>query len=61
MEVKDNGNGYDTNTKAAGNGTVLSEKRVNLINQINKNNTISVSKKSGPSGTTISIELNNWI
>ncbi len=61
MEVKDNGNGYDTNLKAAGNGTVLSEKRVDLINQINKNNTISVSKKSDLSGTTISIELNNWI
>jgi len=61
LEVKDNGNGFDTNTKAAGNGTVLSEKRVDLINQINKNNTISVSKKSDPSGTTISIKLNNWV
>jgi len=61
IEVKDNGNGYDTKSKAAGNGTVLSEKRVNLINQINKKNAITVSKKSDPLGTIISIELNDWV
>ncbi len=61
MEVKDNGNGYDTNLKAAGNGTMLSEKRVDLINQINKKNAITVIKKSDSSGTTISIQLNDWI
>jgi len=40
---------------------MLSEKRVDLINQINKKNAITVIKKSDSSGTTISIQLNDWI
>ena len=60
ITISDNGNGF-SNVKAAGLGTKLSEERVALLNRIYKNTAILLNTNTGANGTTVTIELKNWL
>lgn len=60
ITISDNGNGF-SNVKAAGLGTKLSEERIALLNRIYKNTTILLNTNTGANGTTVTIELKNWL
>jgi len=60
ITISDNGNGF-SNVKAAGLGTKLSEERVALLNRIYKNTTILLNTNTGANGTTVTIEMKNWL
>ena len=60
MTISDNGKGFsDINT--TGLGTKLCEERIALLNRIYKNTTILLKTNTGGSGTTVTIELKNWL
>ncbi|MGY4385787.1 two-component system LytT family sensor kinase [Pedobacter sp. UYP24] len=61
MRVQDNGGGYDQNAASSGYGIKLSEERVELLNQLYKDQSISLSTDSTVAGTVITIRLSNWI
>jgi two-component system LytT family sensor kinase len=61
MSVLDNGIGYNTDAAATGYGIKLSEERVELLNQLYKDQSISLTIKSTPMGTSINFHLSNWI
>lgn len=61
IEVKDNGNGFQDGSPLHGNGTRLSQERIDLLNRLHKENPISLHKKSDLTGTTISIQLNGYL
>jgi two-component system LytT family sensor kinase len=60
LSVQDNGNGFGFN-QADGIGMKLCNERIKLLNSIYKNTAILLHKTSGNSGTTITIELQNWV
>ena len=61
MKVQDNGGGYDQNECFSGYGIKLSEERIELLNQLYKGQSVSLSTTSTSKGTTIIIRLSNWI
>jgi two-component system LytT family sensor kinase len=61
MSVTDNGSGYQQDAPSLGYGIKLSEERVELLNQLYKDQSISLTINSTPSGTIIMINLSNWI
>lgn len=61
LSVQDNGEGFDTDKVYTGMGLMLCKKRIALLNQVYLECPISLSIKSGESGTTILITLNNWL
>ena len=60
IEVKDDGKGFQDGSTANGNGTRLSQERIDLLNRLHKETPISLHKKSDLTGTTISIQLNGY-
>lgn len=60
VEIKDNGKGFEGASTANGNGTRLSQERIDLLNRLHRENPISLHKKSDLTGTTISIQLNGY-
>lgn len=61
IEIKDNGCGFADERNPGGNGTRLSQQRIDLLNRLHKENPISLHKKSGLTGTTISIQLKGYL
>ena len=61
IEIKDNGKGYQHQGHATGNGTRLSQERIDLLNRLHKETPITLHRKSDLTGTTISIQLNGYI
>ncbi len=60
LKVTDNGGGF-TNTQAPGMGIKLCEERIKLLNSIYKNSTILLHINPTDKGTTVTIELKNWL
>ena len=60
IEIKDNGSGFQDKPATTGNGTRLSQQRIDLLNRLHKETRITLHKKSDLTGTTISIELNGY-
>nr|WP_068892295.1 histidine kinase [Pedobacter panaciterrae] len=61
ISIVDNGKGFNIELDATGYGMKLSEERVTLLNQIYKNQSITLTVDSNTTGTTITIRLTNWI
>ncbi len=64
LSVTDNGKGFDTKTVKNAEpafGLKLSQERINLINQLYKNQPATLNIISQPDGTSIQITLTNWI
>jgi two-component system LytT family sensor kinase len=61
MKVQDNGAGYAKGMASSGYGIKLSEERVELLNQLYKDQSISLAIDSSAAGTVITIRLSNWI
>ncbi|MES2113341.1 MAG: histidine kinase [Bacteroidota bacterium] len=60
ITISDNGKGFG-DTKATGLGTKLCEERIALLNRIYKNTVILLKTDTGVNGTTVTIELKNWL
>lgn len=60
ITISDNGTGFSDN-KATGLGTKLCEERIALLNTIYRNTTILLRTDTGANGTTVTIELKNWL
>jgi LytS/YehU family sensor histidine kinase len=61
ISIVDNGKGFNKELDATGYGMKLSEERVTLLNQIYKDQSITLTVDSNTTGTTITIRLTNWI
>jgi two-component system LytT family sensor kinase len=61
LSVTDNGAGFTRDVKAGGYGIKLSEDRVTLLNQIYKDQTVTLSIDGTTQGTTVTVRLSNWI
>jgi two-component system LytT family sensor kinase len=61
MKVQDNGAGYTQDIASPGYGIKLSQERVELLNQLYKDQPISLVINSSASGTVITTRLSNWI
>jgi two-component system LytT family sensor kinase len=61
MIVQDNGNGFDTQISSNGYGIKLSEERVELLNQLFKEQSISLTYNSTKTGTLVILRLSNWV
>lgn len=61
LTIKDNGNGFDINTKSTGLGLQLSENRIALLNSTYKENHFILAIQSDNKGTIISITLKGWL
>jgi two-component system LytT family sensor kinase len=61
MKVTDNGVGYNLGNVSSGYGIKLSEERVELLNQLYKDQSISLTSNASATGTVITIRLSNWI
>lgn len=59
--VNDNGAGFTKENKGNGYGIKLSEDRVVLLNQIYKDQTVTLIINSAQRGTSVGIRLSNWI
>lgn len=59
--IKDNGKGFDVEKVQEGFGLSLCKKRIDLLNQMYQECTISLEIDSSTTGTTIIITLNNWL
>ncbi|MBC7568051.1 MAG: histidine kinase, partial [Pedobacter sp.] len=61
LKVTDNGAGYAPDSASSGYGINLSNERVELLNQLYKDQSISLTTHSSATGTVITIRLSNWI
>jgi two-component system LytT family sensor kinase len=61
LTVTDNGVGFQTEDKAGGYGIKLSEERVQLLNQIYKDQSVTLTIAAAQPGTVVTIRLSNWI
>jgi two-component system LytT family sensor kinase len=61
LTVTDNGVGFTASEMASGYGIKLSEERVQLLNQIYKDQTVTLTIAAAQPGTTVTIRLSNWI
>jgi hypothetical protein len=61
LTVTDNGNGFDTTKKNNGLGLPLSESRIELLNNIYKENRFILAIQSTNNGTKISLTLTDWL
>ncbi|MGN6394752.1 MAG: sensor histidine kinase [Mucilaginibacter sp.] len=60
ITIGDNGKGFSHGTPH-GLGTKLCEERIALLNRIYKNTTILLQTDTGANGTTVTIQLKNWL
>jgi two-component system LytT family sensor kinase len=61
LTVTDNGNGFDTTNKKTGLGLPLSQSRIELLNNIYKENRFTLVIQSSTTGTKISLTLTDWL
>ena len=61
LSIEDNGAGFNEKVKADGFGLKLSDQRIDLLNQVYKNQPIALKIDSHGGGTKITITLTNWI
>ncbi len=61
LTVSDNGNGFDTAKKRDGLGLLLSERRIDLLNNMYKENSFILAVQSNANGTEISLTLKDWL
>lgn len=61
LNVKDNGNGFDTEKNNNGFGLSLSRNRIALLNNIYQENRFILAIYSNSNGTTISLTLTDWL
>lgn len=59
--IEDNGAGFDAVAKAEGVGLSLSKNRISLLNEIYTDTPVLLQVKSGATGTTVMITLNDWL
>ncbi|HEY5773424.1 MAG TPA: histidine kinase, partial [Chitinophagaceae bacterium] len=59
IKIKDNGKGFSQNSNN-GYGIKLTKDRIQLLNQVNKEQPISFDISSGDSGTTVLLSFKNW-
>lgn len=61
IEIKDNGKGYDINSTNTGRGNAMVEERVQALNSLLKEQTITLTTRSIiQEGTSVSINFSNW-
>jgi len=61
IEIKDNGKGYDINSANTGRGNAMVEERVQALNSLLKDQTITLTTRSIiQEGTVVSINFSNW-
>lgn len=61
IEIKDNGKGYDINSKNTGRGNAMVEERIQALNSLLKGQTITLTTRSRiQEGTSVSINFSNW-
>lgn len=61
LSVADNGSGFDLEEKTEGLGLKLSRQKIEILNLVYKDSPITLNIMSGASGTTVKIELQDWI
>jgi two-component system LytT family sensor kinase len=61
LAVTDNGNGFNTETRKNGLGLQLSQNRIELLNNIYKENRFTLAIQSTTEGTKISLTLTDWL
>jgi len=61
LNVKDNGKGFDPKNVKSGMGLSLSRERIDLLNTIYPENTLTLEMISSEKGTTITLTLKNWL
>ncbi|MGF7082657.1 sensor histidine kinase [Mucilaginibacter sp. UYCu711] len=61
LAINDNGAGFVKTDQATGYGIKLSKDRVALLNQIYKDQNVTLDIKPTQQGTTVTIRLSNWI
>ncbi len=61
LSVTDNGNGFDTEKKNSGLGLQLSNSRINLLNNVYKENRFTLAIQSNAKGTIINLTLIDWL
>src|SRR5690606_38160209 len=61
LTVTDNGHGFDTEKKNNGLGLQLSDSRIELLNNIYKENRFTLVIQSTTGGTKISLTLTDWL
>ncbi|MES2829494.1 MAG: histidine kinase [Bacteroidota bacterium] len=59
--ISDNGKGFNKEKEITGYGLKLSDERVELLNQLYKDQPISLSIATGDMGTTVTVKLENWL
>ncbi|TCD00307.1 sensor histidine kinase [Pedobacter psychroterrae] len=59
--IEDNGKGFSEKEDNMGYGLKLSEERITLLNQLYKEQPLSLHLKPGNTGTLVTIRLSNWI
>lgn len=59
--IEDNGKGFSEKEDTMGYGLKLSEERITLLNQLYKEQPLSLHLKPGNTGTLVTIRLSNWI
>ena len=61
LQIVDNGQGYKPNEIKEGHGIGVLKKRVELLNTVYRPSSIDLKIRSFDGGTSILIELNNWL
>lgn len=61
MEIQDNGPGFDPEKNDTGKGLQLCRQRIELFNSFHKETPIRMAIQSDPTGTTISLTLQQWL
>ena len=59
--IEDNGKGFSQKEHTMGYGLKLSEERITLLNQLFKEQPLSLHLNPGDTGTSVTIRLSNWI
>lgn len=61
LSIEDNGKGFSKKEDTTGYGLKLSEERITLLNQLYKEQPLSLRLSPGDTGTLVTIRLSNWI
>jgi two-component system LytT family sensor kinase len=61
LSIEDNGKGFSKKEDTTGYGLKLSEERITLLNQLYKEQPLSLHLSPGDTGTLVTIRLSNWI
>jgi glucose-6-phosphate-specific signal transduction histidine kinase len=61
LSIADNGKCFNKEDDTTGYGLKLSEERITLLNQLYKDQPLSLHLSPGATGTLVTIRLSNWI